>query len=199
MVCLMPPPSLAGSAACRSSCSAAPSVIAAVTSAISSTKPPRLARLSEVEKLEVVDAAEVASVLDLEWDPTPPAVPRGARVVDEQVADQAADAFLARRKRRAHEVIGRERQERDLAAAIAQELVRVTVAPVLLNAASEAKVLDPGAAAVEEQIAEWAGLGESVERPAGPAGNRGQVRHDLLRRTWPERSGLGSRPAMPDR
>ena len=28
-----------------------------------------------VEKLEVVDAAEVASVLDLEWDPTPPAVP----------------------------------------------------------------------------------------------------------------------------
>lgn len=44
-------------------------------------------------------------------------------------------------------------QERDLAAAVAQELVDVSVAPVLLDAGAEAHVLDPRA----EQIRAWPG------------------------------------------
>ena len=71
-----------------------------------------------------------------------------------------------RRQPRRDEVVGRAGEERDLAAAVAQELVRVGAAPVLLRAGAEPQVLDPGAARVDQR-AERAVSG--IRRSAHPS------------------------------
>ena len=70
-------------------------------------------------------------------------------------------------------------QKRDLPTAITQELVRIAIAPVLLHAAAEAKVLDPRAAMVEEEIAEGTGLRDAGERPACDVGGLLQRRSQV--------------------
>ena len=49
-----------------------------------------------------------------------------------------------------HEMVGGMRQERRLLAAIAQELIRIAIAPVLVEAGAEAQILDPVAAGIQK-------------------------------------------------
>src|SRR5215211_1701158 len=120
-----------------------------------------------VEEVQVVEPSDMAAVLGRERDAPAPALARRAGVGDEEVADRAAWTARLRGKGRRDEAVGRRIEERALPAAIAQELVRVAVAPVALEAAAEPKVLDARAAAVEEQVRERTRLGQAPQRPVG--------------------------------
>jgi hypothetical protein len=100
-----------------------------------------------VEQLEVVRAREVHPVVDLERQPPPLPVPRGARESHQKIAD---DRVSPPRKRRPDEVVGGAVEKRDLGAAVAKELVGIAVAPVLFGARPEPQILDPDAPAVHE-------------------------------------------------
>src|SRR3954468_16003084 len=118
------------------------------------------------EQVEMRHAAEVPAAVGLERDPPLGAVPRCARVEDQQVADDAPDwAAGLVREGRADEVEGGVVTEGHVAAAVGEELVGVAVAPVLLDAGAVAEVLAPGAAAVHE-LGEGARLRQPVQRPA---------------------------------
>src|SRR6185312_8607242 len=112
---------------------------------------------------------QLAAVIDLERDPASLAVApsRGTRDPDQQIADERADGALV--ERRGDEVVVGVGQKRDLLAAVAQVLVGVAVAPVLLDARSEAQILDADAARVQE-LAQGTRLWELHERPAERVG-----------------------------
>src|SRR3954447_15335160 len=135
-----------------------------------------------IEEPHVIESADVTAVLDLERDPAPAAGARSTRVADEHVARQRSEPIATPRQRRADEVVRGAGQERDLVAAVAQELVRVlALAPVLLDAASEAKILDPGASAVEEEVGEGPRLRQAVEWPGREVGRLLQRRTKVRR------------------
>src|SRR6266545_870565 len=95
-----------------------------------------------VEQVEVVQATEVASVVRRERDTAAPPGTRGAGKLHEQIADDPRHGVVAVGGHRgADEVVGSVRQEGYLGATVAQELVGVTVAPVLLDQRPIAEVL----------------------------------------------------------
>src|SRR5919108_4046390 len=138
-----------------------------------------------VEQLEMVEPAGVAPFLALEGNPPAPALSRRAREAHEQVAHDLTERMLGRRSNGGtDEVVGGVGQERHLAAAVTQQLVGIALAPLLLDAASDAEVLDTCAASVH-QGGEWSRFGKPTKRPAGDV--RGLLeRRPQVRRTQAE-------------
>src|SRR4051794_32514080 len=134
-----------------------------------------------VQEAHVMSAAEVVAILELEWNPPAPAAPGSARVLHEQVPEQPAEPVGSLGEGRADEVVGGVRQEWDLAAAVAQELVGVAIAPVLLHAVAEPHVLDADAAPVEEEVREGPRFRQSTEGPAGDVCRPLQWRSEVRR------------------
>src|SRR4051794_14811398 len=95
-----------------------------------------------IEQPQMVDPPDVASMLGRERDPPAAALPRGAVVGDEEIAHRAAGTTWAGGERRRDEAVRGRIEERALPAAVAQELIRIAVAPVVLQAAAKAQVLD---------------------------------------------------------
>ena len=100
-----------------------------------------------VEQLEVVHAAQVQPVVDLERELAQRPVARGAReLTSTSPIDPPERAVLVARHRRADVVVGRAGQEREVRAVVRAPFVGVEVAPVLLQACAVAQVLHAGAA-----------------------------------------------------
>src|SRR4051812_23062345 len=129
--------------------------------------PQLLVHVGVAQQVEVVEAAEVTAVVQLEWDPAPPPLPRGARVLHEQVAHDLAEAVVGVAGQRGpDEVVGRGGQERDVV--------------VSLRAVAEAEVLNAGTAGIHE-AGEGPGLAQPVERPARRVGGLGKRRAQVRR------------------
>jgi hypothetical protein len=112
-----------------------------------------------------VKSADMLAVLDGERDV--PRAPRsgGAGHAHEQIAEDGARRIAGCADRGGDEVERRAGQEGHVVAAIGEQLIRIAVAPVLLDAGAVAQVLDSRAAYID-QPCERARLGDLGQSPA---------------------------------
>jgi len=113
-----------------------------------------------IQQVEVVQPGQRQSVLGVKGNAPRPTAARGALRSDELIAGD--DPEQRRRDGCSDEMVGGTRQERRFAATIAQELVRIGVAPVLVKAGAEAQILDAVAASVQKGC-------DGIERMSPPA------------------------------
>src|SRR5882757_9059071 len=101
-----------------------------------------------IEQVEVVQAGQGQAVRGLERNLTEPAPTGRALRPHQAVAEKQADRTRSRGA--GDEVVNGVRKKRHLVAAVLQELVRVAIAPVLVEQRAVPQVLHAGAAGIEE-------------------------------------------------
>jgi len=115
-----------------------------------------------IKQVQVVQPGQREPMRSLEGNAPRSAAARRAARSHQVIAGD--DPEQRRRDRRSDEMVRGLRDERRLVATVAQELVRVRVAPVLVKAGAEPQILDPVAAGIEKRC-DGMGFGQPGQRP----------------------------------